>query len=64
MTYVRTKLKLESMAEGEVLEVFLRGEDPVKSVPRSAAEEGHELLSLELAAADTWRLLLRKKRRL
>lgn len=64
MTYVRTKLKLESMAEGEVLEVFLRGEDPVKSVPRSAVEEGHELLSLELAAADTWRLLLRKKRRL
>ncbi|HME90774.1 MAG TPA: sulfurtransferase TusA family protein [Myxococcaceae bacterium] len=64
MTYVRTKLKLESMADGEVLEVFLRGEDPVKSVPRSAVEEGHELLSLELAAAGTWRMLLRKKRRL
>ncbi len=64
MTYVRTKLKLESLADGEVLEVFLRGEDPVKSVPRSALEEGHEMLSLEPSTADIWRLLLRKKRRL
>ncbi len=63
MTYVRTKLKLESMADGEVLEVFLRGEDPVKSVPRSAREDGHEVLSLEPEGLGGWRLLLRKKRR-
>ncbi len=63
MTYVRTKLKLESMADGEVLEVFLRGEEPVKSVPRSAREDGHEVLSLEAEGSGAWRLLLRKKRR-
>lgn len=62
MTYVRTKLKLESMAEGEVLEVFLGGGEPVKNVPRSAREEGHEVLSLQPQAAGDWRLLLRKRR--
>jgi tRNA 2-thiouridine synthesizing protein A len=61
MTYVRTKLKLESLGPGETLEVLMRGEEPVKNVPRSAREEGHEVLSLDPAPGGTWRLVLRKK---
>lgn len=60
MTYVRTKLKLESLAAGAVLEVLLKGEEPLKNVPRSAREEGHEVLSLEARPDGTHRLLLRK----
>jgi tRNA 2-thiouridine synthesizing protein A len=60
MTYVRTKLGLERIAPGEVLEVLLRGEEPVKNVPRSAREEGHQVLSLEPVDGDAWRLLIRK----
>jgi adenylyltransferase/sulfurtransferase len=63
MTYVRTKLMLESLAEGALLEVFLRGEEPLKGVPRSAREEGHEVLSIEPREEGRWRLLLRKNRR-
>ncbi len=63
MTYVRTKLKLESLAAGAVLEVLLRGEEPVKNVPRSAREEGHEVLTLEAREDGTHRLLLRKQGR-
>lgn len=59
MTYVRTKLKLESLEDGQLLEVWLRGEEPLKNVPRNAKEEGHEVVSLE-AMDDRWRLLLRK----
>ena len=47
MTYVRVKLKLEELEDGEELEVLLRGAEPLKNVPRSAREEGHEVLSLE-----------------
>jgi len=61
MTYVRTKLSLESIGPGDVLEVLLRGEEPLRNVPRSAQEEGHEVLSLEAHPGGTWRLLLRKK---
>lgn len=63
MTYVRTKLKLEAIPDGEVLEVLLRGDEPLKNVPRSAREEGHEVLSLTEQEGGVWRLLLRKHKR-
>jgi TusA-related sulfurtransferase len=49
MTFVRTKLKLERMASGEVLRVRLRGEEPLRNVPRAAREEGHVIVSIEQA---------------
>lgn len=61
MTYVRTKLALESLADGAVLEVVLRGEEPLKNVPRNAREEGHGVLALEPRGDGTHRLLLRKQ---
>jgi TusA-related sulfurtransferase len=63
MTYVRTKLKLESLADGAVLEVLLKGAEPLKNVPRSAREEGHEVLALDARPDGSHRLLLRKKGR-
>jgi TusA-related sulfurtransferase len=63
MTYVRTKLKLESIDAGQVLEVLLRGEEPLQNIPRSAMEEGHEVVSLEPTASGSWRLLIRKNMR-
>ncbi len=46
MTYVRTKLALESLQVGQVLEVRLRGDEPRRNVPASAQEDGHTVLSL------------------
>ena len=46
MTFVRTKLKLERMRPGEVLSVRLRGEEPLRNVPRSARDEGHIILGI------------------
>lgn len=61
MTYVRTKLKLEALAPGALLEVLLKGAEPLKNVPRSAREEGHEVVSLEPRPDGTHRLVLRKQ---
>jgi tRNA 2-thiouridine synthesizing protein A len=47
MTFVRTKLKLERMRPGEVLSVRLRGEEPLRNVPRAAREEGHAILAID-----------------
>jgi tRNA 2-thiouridine synthesizing protein A len=47
MTFVRTKLKLERMRPGEVLSVRLRGEEPLRNVPRAAREEGHAILAVD-----------------
>ena len=47
MTFVRTKLRLERMRPGEVLAVRLRGEEPLRNVPRAARDEGHAILGIE-----------------
>ena len=46
MTYVRVKLAMEALDDGAELEVLLQGAEPLKNVPRSAREDGHEVLSL------------------
>ncbi|MDE1883453.1 MAG: sulfurtransferase TusA family protein [Rhodospirillales bacterium] len=46
MTYVRTRLALDVMETGQILLVRLKGEDPLRNVPRAAADQGHELLDL------------------
>ena len=46
MTYVRTRLALDTIESGQILLVRLRGEDPLRNVPRAAADQGHDLLEL------------------
>ncbi len=60
MTFVRTRLALDRLNPGETLLVSLRGEEPLRNVPRSLAEQGHEVLSLETDPAGISRLLIRR----
>jgi TusA-related sulfurtransferase len=60
MTFVRTRLALDRMRPGETLLVRLRGDEPVRNVPRTAREQGHEVLSLETGADGISLLLLRR----
>jgi TusA-related sulfurtransferase len=45
MTFVRTRLALDRMASGQVLRVLLKGEEPRRNIPRTAAEQGHQVLA-------------------
>ena len=60
MTFVRTRLALDRMAPGETLLVLLRGAEPLANIPRTAREQGHEVLSLEAVEGGVSRLLLRR----
>ena len=60
MTFVRTRLALDRMRPGQVLRVLLRGEEPLRNVPRTAREQGHEVLSLETDGHGVATLLLRR----
>ncbi|HXG31199.1 MAG TPA: sulfurtransferase TusA family protein [Thermodesulfobacteriota bacterium] len=46
MTFVKTKLKLESMRSGQILEVSLKEGEPLRNVPRSVKEDGHKILDI------------------
>ncbi|MEQ8819935.1 MAG: sulfurtransferase TusA family protein [Sumerlaeia bacterium] len=62
MTFVKTKLELEDLRPGEVLEVFLRQGEPLENVTRSSEEEGHRVLTKDPAlerGAGIWRLTIR-----
>jgi TusA-related sulfurtransferase len=46
MTFVKVKLALAGMASGEELDVALAEGEPLNNVPRTVAEQGHEVLSI------------------
>lgn len=58
--FVKTKLKLETMKEGEVLSVLLDDGDPIQNVPRSVANEGHTVLGQE-RVDQAYRVLIRRE---
>jgi TusA-related sulfurtransferase len=60
MTFVRTRLALDRLAPGQTLLVKLRGAEPVQNVPRTATEQGHQVLRQETGADGITRLLLRR----
>ena len=60
MTFVHTRLALDRLEPGQVLEVRLRGEEPIRSVPATAAGLGHTILSLVTDADGDTTLLLRR----
>lgn len=47
LNFVKTKLKLEEMAEGQFLEVILDDGEPMRNVPRSIKQEGHKIVNVE-----------------
>jgi len=45
--FVKTKLKLDTMGEGQVLAILLDDGEPIRNVPQSLRNEGHTIVSQE-----------------
>lgn len=60
LNFVYTKLKLEEMAEGELLEVVLDDGDPMRNVPRSVKAEGHRIIQVEQMEDSSYRLVIQR----
>ncbi|MCD5401907.1 sulfurtransferase TusA family protein [candidate division NPL-UPA2 bacterium] len=41
INFVKTKLKLEEMDSGKILEITIDDGEPIRNVPRAVKEEGH-----------------------
>lgn len=63
MTFVRTRIALDRLPVGALLRVRMRGEEPSRNVPRTAQQQGHEVVSMEDGPDGTCVLLLRKHAR-
>jgi len=60
MTFVRTRLQLDKMALGEVLELRYRGEEPRHNLARSLDEQGHVIMQHEHAPDGSGCIIVRK----
>lgn len=60
LNFVQTKLTLEDMEEGQVLEVVLDDGEPIRNVPRSVKEEGHKVIWVERLDDGAYKLLIRR----
>jgi len=47
MTFVKAKLLIEKMSDGDIVEIRLKGREPLRNVPKSIAELGHAILALQ-----------------
>ena len=60
LNFVKTKLKLEMMEAGSVLEVALDDGEPIINVTASVKEEGHQILKVEKTNTH-WKLIVKKR---
>ena len=60
VTFVKAKVALEELDEGQVISIHMNDGEPVQNVPRSIKDEGHQILTLKDNGDGTYDLLVRK----
>jgi len=60
VTFVKAKVALEELEDGQVLSIRLNDGEPVQNVPRSIKEEGHRILKLVDNGDKTYNLIVQK----
>lgn len=60
VTFVKTKVALEELEDGQVLELRLNDGEPIQNVPRSLKEEGHRVTAVAQNGDGTYKLLVVK----
>ena len=60
MTFVKTKIELSRLQEGDILEVLLAEGEPLDNVPRNAREQGYNVLSVEHMEGATHKVTIQK----
>ena len=60
LTFVKAKVTLDELEDGQVLGIRMNDGEPVQNVPRSIKEEGHQILKLSDNEDGTYTLYVRK----
>jgi TusA-related sulfurtransferase len=61
-TFVKSKLVIEEMNPGDILEVIVDFAPSAENIPRSMKNEGHSVLAVERIDSSQWRILIKKKK--
>ena len=60
LTFVKAKVAIEELDDGEVIAIRMNDGEPVQNVPRSVKEEGHQILKLVDNEDGTYSLIVKK----
>ena len=60
VTFVKAKVALEELDDGQILAIRMNDGEPVQNVPRSIKEEGHQVLKLNTNDDGTYTLIVKK----
>lgn len=61
-TFVKSKIAIENMEVGQVLEILLDYEEASRSIPKSMEDHGHKVLKVEKINDTDWVLQIRKEK--
>lgn len=60
ITFVKAKVALDELDEGQIISIRMNDGEPVQNVPRSIKDEGHQILKLLNNNDGTYNLIVRK----
>ena len=60
LTFVKAKVALEELDNGQILAVRMNDGEPVQNVPRSFKDDGHQVLQLDDNNDGTYTLYVQK----
>ena len=60
VTFVKAKVALEELDDGQILAIRMNDGEPVQNVPRSIKEECHQILRLNANDDGTYTLIVKK----
>lgn len=60
MTFVKAKVAIEELEDGQILEVKMNEGEPISNVPRSFKEEGHKVLNVVKNDDETFTVFVEK----
>jgi len=60
MTFVKTKIQMSKLQPGDLLEVLLTEGEPLENVPKSAREQGYNVLEVSHVQGQVHRVLIQK----
>jgi len=61
-TFVKSKIAIENMEVGQVLEILLDYEEASRSIPKSMEDLGHKILKLQKINEKDWIIQVRKEK--
>lgn len=60
MTFVKAKIAIEELEDGQILEVKMNEGEPIANVPKSFKEEGHKVIDVNNNEDGTFTVLVEK----